>query len=99
MPVTQEQVQDHKYLVCAIYRGRHSINELTRIAHVGIVLACSPFSAIAIARENHNPEGEKPTKYVASRILGPFLINAFSKQTYTCEELLSIKSYDYIRKE
>ncbi len=93
MSVTQEQIQDHKYLVCAIYHGRHSMHELTRIEHVRIVLAGSPFSAIAIARENHhNPEGEKPTKYVASRILGPFLINAFSKQTYTCEELLSIRT-------
>ncbi len=92
MSITQEQVQDHKYLVCAIYHGRHSMDNITRIEHVEIVMACSPFSAIAIARENHNPEGEKPTKYIASLILGPFLINAFSKQTYTCEELLSIRT-------
>ncbi len=91
MSVTQEQVQDHKYLVCAIYRSQPLINKLTRIEHVEIVLACSPFSAIVIARRGHNPEGEKPTKYVASRILGPFRVNAFSNRLYTCEELLSIR--------
>ncbi|KKL97468.1 hypothetical protein LCGC14_1834210 [marine sediment metagenome] len=89
MSVTQEQVQDHRYLVCAIYRSQQLINQLTRIQHVGIVLAVSPFSAIAIARKDHNPEGETPTSYVASIILGPFRVNAFSNRLYTCEELLS----------
>ena len=92
MSVTQEQVQDHQYLVCAIYRSQHSINGLTRIEHVGIILACSPFSAITMVKRDHNPEGEKPTKYVASLILGPMRVNAFSNQTHTCEELLSIRA-------
>ncbi len=92
MQITQGQVQEHKYLVCAIYRSQQLANQLTRltrIEHVEIVLACSPFSAITIARRGHNPEGEKPTKYVASRILGPFRVNAFSNRLFTCEELLS----------
>jgi hypothetical protein len=91
MSATQGQAQDHKYLVCAIYRGKkHSINALTRIDHVGIVLACSPFGAVVIARRTHNPNGEKPTSYVASRILGPFRVNMFSDRTFTCEELLAL---------
>ncbi len=81
----------HKYLVCAIYRGQYSINELTRIAHAGIVLARSPSSAIAIVSRDYNSDREKPTRYVASIILGPFRINAFSNRLYTCEELLSAR--------
>lgn len=84
-------LKDHKYLVCAIYRDQPSINDLTRVDYVGIVLAHSPFSAVTIAKRDHNPDGEKPSKYVASLILGPFQINMFSSQTYTCEELLSLE--------
>ncbi len=83
------KTKPHKYLVCAIYRGQPFRNDLTRVDHVGIVLAHSPSSAITIAKEGHNPDGEKPSKYVASRILGPFRVNMFSNQTYTCEELIS----------
>lgn len=85
--------KDREYLVCAIYRGKkHSINTLTRIDPVEIVLACSSFSAMVTASRSHNPDGEKPTKYVASRILGPFRVNMFSDRTFTCEELLSMKT-------
>ena len=79
----------HKYLVCAIYRSQYSVGGPTRIAHAGIVLARSPSSAIAIISRDYNPDGEKPTKYVASLILDPFRVNAFSNRLYTCEELLS----------
>lgn len=82
-------LKDLKYLVCAIYRNQPSINGLTRVDHVGIVLAHSPFSAVKTAKKDHNPDGEKPSKYVASLILGPFRVNAFSDRTHTCEELLS----------
>ena len=91
MSIINTKTKPHKYLVCAIYRSRPLINELTRIEHVGIVLAHSPFSAITIVSRTHNPDGEKPSKYVASLILGPFQVNAFSNQLSTCEELLSIR--------
>lgn len=90
MSIINTKTKPHKYLVCAIYHGKKSsINELTRIEYVGIVLVHSPFSAITMARKNHKPDGEKPSKYVASLILGPFQVNTFSNRTYTCEELLS----------
>ncbi len=81
----------HKYLVCAIYHDQYSVGSFTRIAHAGIVLARSPSSAIAIVSRDYNPNGEKPTRYVASLILGPFQVNAFSNRLYTCEELLSTR--------
>ena len=89
MSIINTKTKPHKYLVCAIYNSKFSKSILTRIEHVGIVLAHSPFSAINEVRRGHNPDGEKPSKYVASRILGSFRINAFSDRTYTCEELLS----------
>ncbi len=90
------KTKPHKYLVCAIYRNQLFRNDLTRVEHVGIVLAYSPFSAVKITergyekRGYHLGKGEKPSKYVASRILGPFQITP-SGRTYTCEELLSRK--------
>lgn len=90
MSSTQRRVKNHKYLVCAIYDGEGSIGGTTRIEHVKIVTARSPFSAKLAAKKNHNPEGEKPTSYVASLILGSFKLNASSHKTHTCEELLSI---------
>jgi len=87
----EEMLKEHKYLVCAIYRDQPSISQFTRIDYVGIVLAYSPFDAVKVAKRGHNPGEEKPRKYVASLILGPFRINAFSDRTYTCEELLSIR--------
>jgi len=89
--MTRRQAKNHEYLVCAIYHNQYLIGGLTRIAHAGIVLARSPSSAIAIVSRDYNPNREKPTKYVASLILGPFRVNAFSNQLYTCEELLSIR--------
>ena len=83
-------LKDHKYLVCAIYRSQSSRNDLTRVDHVGIVLAHSPFSAITIAKEGHNPDGEKPSKYVASIILGTFQTTP-SGRTFTCEELVTLR--------
>jgi len=91
MSITQRRVKDHKYLVCAIYDEKDSTDGATKIEHVKIVLASSPFSAKVIAKKNHNPKGEKPTSYVASLILGPFKLNASSYQTYMCEDLLSTK--------
>jgi hypothetical protein len=91
MSKINKKTKPHKYLVCAIYNSKYSKSILTRIEHVGIVLAHSPFSALNILRRDHNPDGEKPSKYVASRILGAFRVNMFSDQTYTCKELLSIR--------
>ncbi len=88
MSKTKRQVKNDKYLVYAVY---NSMGTLTKIGHVGIVLARSSFSAITIAKRNHNPDGEKPNKYVASLILGPFRVNMFSERTFSCEELLSAK--------
>ena len=90
MSVTQVQVKDHKYLVCAIY-DQIPVDNITRVDHVGIVSASSPFSAVVKARKNHNPGEVKPTKYVASLILGPFKVNAFSNQTFACEELITTR--------
>lgn len=90
MSITQNQAQDRKYLVYAIYRTHQLMNSLTRIIPVKIVSACSSFSAIAIASRYYNPDGERPTSYVAACILGPYRVNMFSQRTYTCEELLSI---------
>ena len=82
-------MSDRKYLVCAIYDSKFSI---AKIEHVKIVTASSPFSAKLTAKKYHiYPEGEKPTSYVASLILGPFKINAASNQTFSCEDLLSIE--------
>lgn len=88
MSTIKKQVQERKYLVHAIYRGRNSMSNLTRVDPVEIVLAYSPFSAIAIASKNHNPDGEKPRGYVAGLILGTFHVNMASSRTYSCEELL-----------
>lgn len=92
MSTTQRKAQNHKYLVCAVYNGKYSKSILTRVEHVGIVLARSPFSAVNKVKRDHNPDGEKPSKYVSSLILGPFRVNQFSDRTYTCEELLSIRT-------
>lgn len=89
MSITQRRIQDHKYLVCAVYSSWHLVDDLTRVVPIGIVLASSPFSAKAIASRDHNPHGKKPILYVASRILGPFQVNMFSHRKYPCEELLA----------
>ncbi len=81
------QTKKHKYLVCAIYDSESLI---TRIEHVKIVAARSPFSAKLMVKKNHNSKGEKPVSFVASRIFGPFKVNdSSSRKTYECEELLS----------
>ncbi len=86
----RKQGKNHKYLVCAIYADQFSTGDITRIDHVKIVTAPSPFSAKVIAKKHHKFEGVKPSSYVAARILGPFKVNAFSHQTYSCEDLLTI---------
>ena len=93
MPTIPKKTQDYKYLVCAVYHGQHSIDRfgianLTRVDHIGVILAQSQFSAIAIARGERNPSEERPTLYVASRILGPFRVSMYHDRTFTCEELL-----------
>jgi len=89
MSTTPKQTQDYKYLVCAVYHSQRSTDNLTRVDHMGIVLAQSSFSAIAMARGEHDPSNERPTLWVASRILGPYRVNMHSQRTFTCEELLS----------
>ena len=84
----QRKTKKRKYLVCAIYRI--STDSLTRVQHVGVVLASSPLSAITKAKKKHKTNGEIPNKYVASRILGSFQTMP-SGRTFTCEELLSRK--------
>ncbi len=89
MSIKQRQAQDHQYLVCAIYRDKTpSINGLTKVEHVAIVVTSSPLSAINISKKGHDPGEDKPNKYVASRILGTFQ-TVPSGRTYTCEELFS----------
>ncbi len=81
---------NHKYLVCSIYGDQFSSGGITRIENVKIVMAASPFSAKVMVKKQHKPKGVKPTTYVASLILGPFKINAFSHQMYSCEDLLTV---------
>ena len=88
MAKIQRRVKIHKFLVCAIYKQTPT-DRITRVDYVGIVSASFPHKAVAVAREGHNPGEVKPTKYVASLILGPFKINEFSHQKSTCEELIS----------
>ena len=90
MSATRRRDQEHKYLVWAIYRNRGSMSNITSIEPVKILSACSPFSATAIVRRDHNPVGARPSSYTASIILGDFRVNAFSNQTFSCEELLSL---------
>ncbi len=88
MSKIQKKKQSHKYLVCAIYDGRSSIGNITRIKHVAIVITSSPSNAVVTARRSHNPGEVIPRRYIASLILGDFKTNAFSDRTHTCEELL-----------
>ncbi len=88
MAKTKRQVKNHKYLVCAIYRT--STDSLTKVKHVGIVMASSPLSAVTKAKRKHKTNGEIPNKYVASSIICSFQ-TVPSGRTFTCEELLSRK--------
>ena len=94
MSTTRKRAQYNDYLVYAIYDNPHSTSNLTRIDPVGMILAASPVRAIQIVSKNHNPDGARPTSYIASRTLGTFRVNAFSDQRFSCRELIPyIQSY------
>ena len=86
----RKQSKNYEYLVCAIYDDQFSTEGITRIENVKIVMAPSSFSAKTMGKKQHKPEGVKPTSYVASLILGPFKVNAFSHQARSCEDLLTV---------